>query len=911
MNKSIELLSTLVLLPVLAATANAQELRLSDNSPTVKQPNVVFILADDLGFGDLGCYGHPYAKTPNIDGLAKSGTRFTRFYATGVTCQPSRTGFMTSRHPRSFERRIGDFGFDGRATITQLLSDNGYATGHFGKWHIGPGASGPTASEKNSPVPDYGIDKVKVLGSLQDRTKGRDDNTFDATIDFIERHKDEPFYVNVWAHISHFSIPSDTVFAEEFKHLKVDESQFGPYMKANKFDVCRDEWGLSVDACMKNYLADVWSLDAAIGRLLKKLDQLGLSENTIVVFTSDQGPARNTLNTHKANQVGDTTRANMMGWPQGLRGGKHEMYEGGVRIPFIVRWPGKVPVDAVNGTSILSSLDFLPTLCNLTGTPYDEDQFEGLNVADVWLGGERNPERLLYWKKQYPTALHGEWKYHVNRRDGDELYNLVKDPNETTNVIATHPEQAARMLKSITAWDESLPPLSRPTTPPNRKARRESPQPKKRKEQKSNPQWETVSTAKPNKTESISYPWQNYSGPLQQNWFELHDGLKNSQYIFETTKEGTVAFVGGSITGMSWRKKVMENLKRRFPSTEFKFILAGVGSTGTMYGSFRLDRDVIQKGKVDLLFEEAAVNDVAIGRSAAQSVRGMEGIVRHARRANPDMDIVMMHFACPEKLEDYENGKTPEVIQSFDKVAEHYGVPTLDITEEIYERIKRGEFTWKDDIKGVHPSEFGQQLYADSIERLLDEAWSGKPRPVVAHTIPEKLDPASYSEGKLFAPRIAKKLNGFAVETNYDAAADGGKVRVGWNERPQLIGHKPGDSFDITFQGSAVAIQVIAGPKAGIIEHSVDGSDWVEQDLFVVKNSFKLHLNRIYILREGLDPEKEHALTVRISEKRNELSKGNNCRIVYFGLNGDSRTPKGVNVDGIYFDGSKGSGPEK
>jgi sialidase-1 len=289
----------------------------------------------------------------------------------------------------------------------------------------------------------------------------------------------------------------------------------------------------------------------------------------------------------------------------------------------------------------------------------------------------------------------------------------------------------------------------------------------------------------------------------------------------------------------------------------------------------------------------------------------MEGIVRRARQANPDMDVVMMHFACTDKLEDYENGKTPEVIQSFDKVAEHYGVPTLDITAEVYERIKRGEFTWKDGIKGVHPSPFGQQLYADSIERLLDEAWSGKPRPVVAHAMPEKLDPASYSEGKLFAPRIAKKLSGFAGETDYDAAAEGGKVRPGWNERPQLIGHNPGDSFELPFKGSAVAIQVIAGPKSGIIEHSVDGSDWVEQDLFVEKNSFKLHLNRIYILRDGLDPDKEHSLSVRISEKRHELSKGNNCRIVYFGLNGDPRTPKGVDVDGVYFDGSKGCGPEK
>ena len=417
--------------------------------------------------------------------------------------------------------------------------------------------------------------------------------------------------------------------------------------------------------------------------------------------------------------------------------------------------------------------------------------------------------------------------------------------------------------------------------------------------------------AKPQDTGSVSYPWQNYKGPLKQNWFEMRSGLKNSQYIFEKTKKGTVAFVGGSITGMSWRKIVMANLKKRFPDTEFTFILAGVGSTGTMYGAFRLDRDVIQKGKVDLLFEEAAVNDVAILRTADQSLRGMEGIVRRARHANPNMDIVMMHFACTDKLEDYEKGKTPPVIQSFDQVAEHYGVPSLDITKEVYERINREEFTWKDDFKGVHPSPFGQQLYADSIERFLDEAWSGKPRPVKDHEMPEKLDSESYTEGKLFAPRIAKKLNGFAVETNYDAAAEGGKVRTGWNERPQLIGHKPGDSFELKFRGSAVAVQVIAGPHAGIIEHSVDGSDWVEQDLFVEKNSFKLHLNRIYILRDGLNPEADHILSVRISEKRHELSKGNNCRIVYFGLNGDPRTPKGVSVDGIYFDGSKGYGPEK
>ena len=417
--------------------------------------------------------------------------------------------------------------------------------------------------------------------------------------------------------------------------------------------------------------------------------------------------------------------------------------------------------------------------------------------------------------------------------------------------------------------------------------------------------------AKLKKTESVSYPWQNYSGPLKQNYYEMRDGLKNSQYIFEKTKNGTVAFVGGSITGMPWRKKVMENLKRRFPSTDFNFVLAGVGSTGSMYGSFRLDRDVLEEGKIDLLFEEAAVNDLSIGRTAQQQIRGMEGIVRHARRANPDVDIVMMHFACPTKLEDYQNGKTPEVIVSFDKVAAQYGVPTLDLTREVFERIERGEFSWREDFGNLHPSPFGQQLYADSIERLLGEAWAGAPTPVKPHPMPAKVDAASYDEGKLFPPDTATNCNGFKVVPDYDATVEGGKVRVGWNERPQLIGEKPGDSFELKFKGSAVAIMVIAGPRAGIIEHSVDGSDWVKQDLFVTKNSFRLHLNRMLMLRDGLDPEKEHALKVRISEKRNELSIGNNCRIVYFGLNGDPRKPKNINVDGIYFDGSDGHGPEK
>ena len=360
---------------------------------------------------------------------------------------------------------------------------------------------------------------------------------------------------------------------------------------------------------------------------------------------------------------------------------------------------------------------------------------------------------------------------------------------------------------------------------------------------------------------------------------------------------------------MDWRKLVAADLNRRFPETQLKFVLAGVGSTGSTYGAFRLDRDVLKKGKIDLLFEEAAVNDLAIGRTAEEQVRGMEGIVRHARKANPDIDIVMMHFACPTKVEDYNQGKTPEVIASHEKVAEHYGVASLDLTLEVTERINRGEFTWKEDFKSLHPSPFGQKLYAASIARLLDAAWADAPTATTTpHPLPAKLDAFCYDEGKLFPPRVATEHKGFHIVTDYKNT-EGGKVREGWSELPQLIGEKPGDSFKLTFTGTAVGIMVIAGPAAGIIEHSVDGSAWVKKDLFT-RHSPKLHLQRLYTLAAELDPGEEHTLNVRISPERNVESIGNNCRIVYFAINGDPRSLNGISVKGLTFEGSNGTGPE-
>jgi N-acetylgalactosamine-6-sulfatase len=238
--------------------------------------------------------------------------------------------------------------------------------------------------------------------------------------------------------------------------MEVDELLFDPYMK-QKFANTRAH-GFDVNTCMGSYLADVHSLDLAVGRVLQALDEWKLAEKTIVVFSSDQGPAPNGEMQNAQQRNKETVyKANMLGWAGGLRGGKHEQYEGGVRIPFILRWPGRVPANRVNSTSVLSGLDWLPSLCALTATQYEQSRFEGLDVSDIWLGSDRNPVRYLFWKAGgSPSALSDPWKIHLGE-NGTELYNLEEDPGETVNVAKRHPEISKRMTIKIAEWTETLP----------------------------------------------------------------------------------------------------------------------------------------------------------------------------------------------------------------------------------------------------------------------------------------------------------------------------------------------------------------------------------------------------------------------------------------------------------------------
>ncbi len=370
------------------------------------------------------------------------------------------------------------------------------------------------------------------------------------------------------------------------------------------------------------------------------------------------------------------------------------------------------------------------------------------------------------------------------------------------------------------------------------------------------------------------------------DYHQLRAGLKNSQIQFERNKKGRVAFLGGSITyNGGWRDSLMLYLQKRFPETTFDFVAAGIPSMGSTPSAFRLERDILSKGKIDLLFVEAAVNDATNGRTEREQVRAMEGIVRHMRSENPVVDIVSMHFVDPDKMRDYRSGRVPDVIINHERVAEHYGVPTINLAKEVTDRIDNGEFTWEQDFKNLHPSPFGQGVYARSMIQLLQTAYPDHLDPddkLTAHQMPGKLDAQCYDRGKLIEVSTIKQQKGWKVEASWQPQ-DGKGTRSNYVNVPMLISEKTGATLKVPFTGRAIGIAVAAGADAGMIEYRVDKGDWQTLDLFT-RWSMHLHLPWYYTLSAGLS-EGRHTLELRVMEQRNEQSQGNACRIRYFFTN--------------------------
>jgi lysophospholipase L1-like esterase len=369
-----------------------------------------------------------------------------------------------------------------------------------------------------------------------------------------------------------------------------------------------------------------------------------------------------------------------------------------------------------------------------------------------------------------------------------------------------------------------------------------------------------------------------------KNYQTIRTNLANSALKFEQEKSGRIAFLGGSITyGQGWRDSVCNFIQQEFPSTQFDFINAGVPSMGSTPGAFRFENDVLKNGKVDLLFLEAAVNDDTNSMAPTEISRAMEGIVRHAKIANPLCDIVIMHFVDPGKMKDYRNGKIPAVIQLHENVAEHYNISTINLAKEVTERIDAGEFDWENDFKDLHPSPFGQNIYAQSINLFLESALkSNLSENAIMAEMPEPLDKYSYSNGILVEPNPPKPIKGWQMVQNWNPA-DGKGTRANYVNVPMLVGEYPGKIIKFQFKGNAVGIAIAAGPDAGIIEYSIDESDWKKQDLFTQWSS-GLYLPWFYTLGSGLKAGK-HTLQIRLTDEKNPESIGNKCVLRYFYFN--------------------------
>jgi len=372
---------------------------------------------------------------------------------------------------------------------------------------------------------------------------------------------------------------------------------------------------------------------------------------------------------------------------------------------------------------------------------------------------------------------------------------------------------------------------------------------------------------------------------VSKSYHTHRDDLNNSFLKFKIEKVGRVVFLGGSITfNTGWRDSVCSFLQNNFPETKFDFINAGIPSMGSTPGAFRFEKDVLKNGKVDLLFVEAAVNDDTNSTEPSEIVKGMEGIVRHAKTANSFCDIVVMHFVDPVKIEMYNKGEIPEVIQLHEKVAKHYNISTINLAKEVTERITAGEFDWANDFKDLHPSPFGQNIYYQSMKQFLTDELidnSGEVK-TTANKMPEPLDKYSYSNGILIKPNPPKAIKGWKFEENWNPA-NGKGTRADYIDVPMLVGEYPGKIIKFQFEGNAVGIAVAAGPDAGIIEYSVDESKWKKQDLFT-QWSKNLYLPWFYTLDSGLK-NKKHTLQIRLTNDKNPESAGTKCIIRYFYVN--------------------------
>ncbi|WP_293304037.1 SGNH/GDSL hydrolase family protein [Pedobacter sp. UBA5917] len=370
---------------------------------------------------------------------------------------------------------------------------------------------------------------------------------------------------------------------------------------------------------------------------------------------------------------------------------------------------------------------------------------------------------------------------------------------------------------------------------------------------------------------------------LQSSSFITFNGYSsNFAEKIDKKEPVTIAFLGGSITNMEgWRGLVCNYLTKTYPQNQFKFINAGIPSLGSLPHAFRLQRDVLDSGKIDLLFIESAVND-HVNKTAEQTQRrALEGIIRHTLSKNPKTNIVLMAFAEEDKNNDFDNGKIPTEVKVHSDLAEYYHLPFINLALEVDKRIANKEFTWATDFKDLHPAPFGQQIYFNTIKTYLEENQKNTDKKANA-SLPKIIDKFAYTKGQYVSINAAENLNTFSINKNWKPT-DGLEARPGFVNISVLESSTRNSTFDLIFKGNAVGIAVLSGPDAGALHYRIDDGEEKTITLYTPWSA-SLHLPWYLLLGDGLGGG-EHKLSVRVSEQHNLKSTGYACRIAYFLVN--------------------------
>ncbi len=428
--RSLYVLTLLFSLGAIAASA------LPAKGADAKRPNIIIFLADDEGWGELGCQGNKEIPTPHIDSIAAAGIRFTQGYVAATYCSPCRAGLMTGRYPTRFGHEFNGGGGAGNATfglpttettIANRLKDLGYATCAVGKWHLG-GAPQFVATKRgfdeffgtvaNTPFfnpPNFIDSRVSTeVKPVNDPNFYTTDAYAERACDWIEKHKEGPFFLYLPFNAQHAPLQATEKYLSRFANI-TDEKR-------------------------KLFAAMMSAKDDAVGRVLAKVKEIGAEENTLVWYLADNG--------------GPTASTTSQNGP--LRGFKATTWEGGTRVPFMVKWPGKVPAGKVYENPIIQ-LDILPTCITAAGGTVGTDwNLDGVDLAPYLTGqNAERPHETLYWRFGPQWAVrHGDWKL-VKARDigAPALFNLAADIGEKNDLISTEPAKAAELQGLWDKWN--------------------------------------------------------------------------------------------------------------------------------------------------------------------------------------------------------------------------------------------------------------------------------------------------------------------------------------------------------------------------------------------------------------------------------------------------------------------------